>query len=59
VSLWNIPLAHYQGFTSYNTRDSIQLTSEETDNHCSGAPHFAYLVDATRSVGQGAASSGE
>src|SRR5262249_11929684 len=36
-----------------------QLISEETDNHCSGAPHFGYLVDATRSDGQGAASSGE
>jgi hypothetical protein len=59
--VWNIPLAHYQGFTSYTTRDYIQLISEETDNHCSGAPHFGYLVDATRdNTGQGAGGiSGE
>jgi hypothetical protein len=57
--VWNIPLAHYQGFTSYNTRDYVQLISEETGNHCTGAPHFGYLVDTTRSVGAGAASSGE
>jgi len=59
--LWNIPLDHYQGFTSYTTRDYVQLISEETDNHCRGAPHFGYLVDATRDkTGQGAGGiSGE
>jgi hypothetical protein len=59
--VYNIALKHYQGFTSYTTRDYIQLISEETDNHCSGAPHFGYLVDATRdTTGQGAGGiSGE
>ena len=59
--VYNIPLAHYQGFTSYTTRDYIQLISEETDNHCNGAPHFGYLVDATRDkTGKGAGGiSGE
>jgi len=55
--LYNVPLAHYQGFTSYNTRDYVQLISEETDQECNGAPHFGYLVDATRA--KGGASSGE
>ena len=57
--VYNVPLQHYSGFTSYNTRDYVQLISEETDNKCQGAPHFGYLVDATRAVGQNAASSGE
>ena len=57
--VYNIPLQHYQGFTSSNTRDYIQLVSEEIDSKCSGAPQFAYMVDATRAKGQGAAASGE
>jgi hypothetical protein len=59
--VYNIPLAHYQGFASYKTRDYIQLISEETDLHCSGAPHFGYMVDATRdTTGQSAGGiSGE
>lgn len=53
--VYNIPLQRFQGFTSYTTRDYIQLISEEVDNHCSGAPHFGYMVDATRdTTGQGA-----
>lgn len=57
--VFNVPLQHYQGFASSTTRDLVMLISEETDNHCSGAPHFGYVVDATRAVGQGAASAGE
>ena len=59
--VYNIPLKHYQGFASYTTRDYILLISEETDNKCNGAPHFGYIVDATRSTtGQGAGGiSGE
>jgi hypothetical protein len=52
--IYNRPLAHFQSFTSSNTRDYIILVSEETDNKCTGAPHFAYMVDATRAAGQGA-----
>ena len=37
----------------------VALISEETDNHCSGAPHFGYLVDTTRAIGAGAHSAGE
>jgi hypothetical protein len=59
--VWNVPLTHFQGFTSYTTRDYVQLISEETDNHCDGAPHFGYMVDVTRdTTGKGAGgSSGE
>ncbi len=59
--VYNIPLKHYQGFSSYTTRDYILLISEETDNKCNGAPHFGYIVDATRSTtGKGAGGiSGE
>jgi hypothetical protein len=57
--VYNVTLKHFKGFTSYTTRDYVQLISEETGNHCTGAPHFGYMVDATRSVGAGAASSGE
>ena len=59
--VYNTALSHFQGFTSYTTRDYIQLISEETDNHCTGAPHFGYLVDATRDkTGKGAGGiSGE
>jgi hypothetical protein len=57
--IFNVPLKHYQGFTSNSTRDLVALISEETDNHCQGSPHFGYLVDATRTKGAGAASAGE
>jgi hypothetical protein len=57
--MFGIPLQHYQGFASYTTRDLVALISEETDNKCTGAPHFGYLVDITMAIGQGAASAGE
>jgi hypothetical protein len=57
--MFGIPLLHYQGFASSTTRDIVALISEETDNHCNGAPHFGYLVDTTRAIGKGAASAGE
>jgi hypothetical protein len=59
--IFNVPLKHFQGFTSGSTRDFVALISEETDNHCNGAPHFGYLVDATRTAftAAGAASAGE
>ncbi len=57
--IFGVPLTHFQGFTSSTTRDLVALISEETDNHCQGAPHFGYIVDATRAVGAGAASAGE
>ncbi|HSV18539.1 MAG TPA: hypothetical protein VLR71_09030 [Casimicrobiaceae bacterium] len=53
--VFNTALKHFQGFTSYTTRDYVQLISEEVDNHCSGAPHFGYMVDVTRDkTGKGA-----
>ncbi|MFI5087749.1 MAG: hypothetical protein ACHP7I_05090, partial [Terriglobales bacterium] len=57
--IFGVPLKHYQGFTSSSTRDLVALISEEVDNHCQGAPHFGYLVDATRAAGAGGASAGE
>lgn len=57
--VYGTPLKHFQGFTNYTTRDYIILVSEETGDKCTGAPHFAYMVDATRTVGSGATSTGE
>jgi hypothetical protein len=57
--VYNIPLRHFQGFESYTTRDYVIAVSEETDLKCTGAPHNAFMIDATRSVGADAASSGE
>ena len=57
--MYGIKLQHYQGFASSTTRDIVALISEETDNKCTGAPHFGYLVDTTRAVGAGAHSAGE
>jgi hypothetical protein len=37
----------------------VIAVSEETDQKCAGAPHNAFMVDATRSVGADAASSAE
>jgi hypothetical protein len=57
--VYGIPLQHFKGFESYTTRDYIIGVSEETDLMCTGAPHNAFMIDATRSVGADAASSGE
>ena len=59
--IFGVPLKHYQGFTDATTRDLVALISEEVDNHCQGAPHFGYLVDATRTAftAAGGASAGE
>ncbi|HYQ98966.1 MAG TPA: hypothetical protein VET86_02910 [Casimicrobiaceae bacterium] len=57
--MFGIPLQHYQGFASNTTRDLVALISEETDNKCTGSPHFGYLVDTTRAIGAGAHSAGE
>jgi hypothetical protein len=55
--VYNMPLQHFKGFTSYTVRDYVQLISEETGNLCTGAPHFGYMVDATRAPA--GSSSGE
>jgi hypothetical protein len=59
--IFGVKLKHFQGFTSASTRDLVALISEEVDNHCQGAPHFGYLVDATRTAftAAGGASAGE
>lgn len=57
--IYGVPLKHYQGFTSYSTRDYVALISEETDNKCTGAPHFGYLTDVTGTVGGGGHFTGE
>jgi len=57
--VYSVPLKHYQGFTSNTTRDLVLLISEETDNKCTGSPHFGYVVDATRTVGGAGHFSGE
>jgi len=48
--VYGIPLRHFQGFTNYTTRDYIIGVSEETDLMCTGAPHNAFMIDATRAI---------
>ncbi len=57
--MFGIPLQHYQGFATNTTRDLVALISEETDNKCTGSPHFGYLVDTTRAQVAGAHSPAE
>jgi hypothetical protein len=48
--VYGIPLRHFQGFKNYTTRDYVIAVSEETDLMCTGAPHNAFMVDATRAI---------
>jgi len=57
--IYNVPLTQYQNFTNNNVRDILAVTSEETDNRCTGSPHLSYLLDATATIGQGGHTSAE
>ena len=59
MPLYNIPLKQYRNFTNNNVRDIMAVSSEETDNRCTGSPHLMYLLDITQTVGQGGSTSAE
>ena len=59
MPLYNIPLKQYKNFTNNNVRDILAVSSEETDNRCTGSPHLMYLLDITQTVGQGGSTSAE
>src|SRR5690348_1960397 len=44
---YGMKLAQYANFTDNNVRDIMGLSSEETDNRCTGSPHLLYLLDIT------------
>src|ERR1700759_754748 len=57
--VYGVPLTHFSKFTNNTVRDLIAVTSEETDNQCTGSPHWGYLADATQAISQGAATTAE
>lgn len=56
---YQIKLDQYANFTNNNVRDILALSSEETDNRCTGSPHLLYLLDITAAIGQGGSTSAE
>jgi len=56
---YGIKLEQYANFTDNNVRDILALSSEETDNRCTGSPHLLYLLDITQKIGQGGSTSAE
>ena len=56
---YNIPLDQYANFTDNNVRDILAVSSEETDNRCTGSPHLLYLLDITSKIGAGGHTSAE
>jgi len=59
MPLYDIPLKQYKNFTNNNVRDILAVSSEETDNRCTGSPHLMYLLDITSKIGQGGSTSAE
>ena len=59
MPLYGIKLKQYQNFTNNNERDIMAVSSEETDNRCTGSPHLMYLLDITNKIGQGGSTSAE
>ncbi|HEY2529197.1 MAG TPA: hypothetical protein VGJ20_14825 [Xanthobacteraceae bacterium] len=59
MPLYDIPLKQYKNFTNNNVRDIMAVSSEETDNRCTGSPHLMYLLDITMTIGQGGHTSAE
>jgi hypothetical protein len=59
MPLYDIPLKQYKNFTNNNVRDIMAVSSEETDNRCTGSPHLMYLLDITSKIGQGGSTSAE
>ena len=59
MPLYGIKLKQYVNFTNNNVRDILAVSSEETDNRCTGSPHLMYLLDITGTIGQGGNTSAE
>jgi hypothetical protein len=59
MPIYGIPLKQYKNFTDNNVRDVLAVSSEETDNRCTGSPHLMYLLDITSKIGQGGSTSAE
>jgi hypothetical protein len=59
MPIYGIPLKQYVNFTNNNVRDILAVSSEETDNRCTGSPHLLYLLDITSTIGQGGSTSAE
>lgn len=59
MPIYGIPLKQYANFTSNNVRDILAVSSEETDNRCTGSPHLLYLLDITGTIGAGGSTSAE
>jgi hypothetical protein len=59
MPLYGIKLQQYANFTNNNTRDIMAVSSEETDNRCTGSPHLMYLLDITNKIAQGGSTSAE
>lgn len=59
IPIYGIPLKQYRNFTDNNVRDVLAVSSEETDNRCTGSPHLMYLLDITSKIGQGGSTSAE
>jgi hypothetical protein len=59
MPLYGIKLQQYQNFTNNNVRDIMAVSSEETDNRCTGSPHLMYLLDITNKIAQGGSTSAE
>jgi hypothetical protein len=59
MPIYGIPLRQYVNFTNNNVRDILAVSSEETDNRCTGSPHLLYLLDITSQIGQGGSTSAE
>jgi hypothetical protein len=38
MPIYGIPLKQYVNFTNNNVRDILAVSSEETDNRCTGSP---------------------
>jgi hypothetical protein len=56
---YGIKLNQYANFTDNTIRDILAVSSEETDNRCTGSPHLLYLLDITAKIGQGGSTSAE
>lgn len=57
--MYGISPPNIQNFTDNTTRDILAVTSEETDNRCTGSPHYMYMLDITAKVGKGGSSTAE
>jgi len=53
--IYGVQVKSQVNFEASNTLDLLAVTSEETDNRCTGAPHLLYLLDISSAKGSEAA----